>query len=180
MDRKQLTGSMSQRIQKQRPNLKTSSAKSGKKDKGNSHLLKNSLRKPPCFASPSLGRTGRRNEENCKARKSQTATEMERPFSFYRSLTSVLAHGGVATLNAVLGEDDLPKLHLAGSRGTGTGEEIILPHSIKPFVIFLFQLRPCIIKILEPRHKCLVVISTEVVHVFYKKESFNRLPYLRN
>jgi hypothetical protein len=51
---------------------------------------------------------------------------------------NLLVMGVIASGNSPGGKNNLPELIISGPKGTGTGEEVILPHAVKSLIIILF------------------------------------------
>jgi len=56
----------------------------------------------------------------------------------------------IRLLGAVFGQHDLPHLVAAGAKRAGAGKQVVLPHALELFVVFLFQPGPCFLEIFIP------------------------------
>jgi hypothetical protein len=78
------------------------------------------------------------------------------------------------------GEKNLPILNGLGTKRTGAGEEIILPHAMEAFAISKPELVPVGLELFMPCHEGPVVEFRPVLQFFHHKESIDRFPDLRN
>src|SRR5512139_488180 len=89
-------------------------------------------------------------------------------------LIGTLTDNLISALDPFWGKHELPDLKTAAPEGPGAAQKIILPHTVKPFVILLFYLVPVVMEVSEPCGESRIIIKAEVLHIFDRKQSFKR------